>query len=208
MTVAAKPIELPLPDAPAIPDVPIYRLSVDQYQAMADAGILTEEDRVELLEGWLVPKMTIHPPHASTTRRLRRLLGRMLPTGWLLLSQDPIATEDSTPEPDVAVVRGVEEDFDTRHPTSGELGLVVEVADTSLAQDRGNKKRLYARAGIPVYWIVNLLERQVEVYTDPTGPAQEPDYRQQRIYGEADTVPIFLDGAEVGSVSVRELLPQ
>jgi hypothetical protein len=84
----------------------------------------------------------------------------------------------------------------------------VEVADTSLAQDRGNKKRLYARAAIPIYWIVNLLERQVEVYADPTGPAEEPDYRQQQVYREGDTVPVVLDGEEVGSLAVRELLPQ
>ncbi len=207
MSVTLQPT-LTIPSSePAIPDVPIYRLTVEQYLAMAEAGILTEEDRIELLEGWLVEKMTKHPPHAATTRRLWRLLERAAPAGWLVLSQDPIRTGDSAPEPDVAVARGEEATFQQRHPLSSEVALVVEVADSSLQLDRGMKKRLYARAGIPEYWIVNLGERQVEVYTEPTGPAEEPDYRQRRDYGPADTIPVMLDGAEVGARAVRELLP-
>jgi Uma2 family endonuclease len=85
--------------------------------------------------------------------------------------------------------------------------LVVEVADATLSQDRASKKRLYASARIPVYWIVNLLENQIEVYTDPSGPADEPDYRQRQDYGPADTLPVVIEGRELGRVAVRELLP-
>jgi Uma2 family endonuclease len=207
MSVALQPIPATSPPAPAIPDVPIHRLTVAQYLAMGEAGILTEDDRVELLEGWLVEKLTKHPPHASTTRRLRRLLEHAMPAGWLVLSQDPILTGDSAPEPDLAVARGDETTFQQRHPLSSEVALVVEVADSSLQQDRGTKKRLYARAGILVYWIVNLVDRQIEVYTDPAGPVAEPDYRQRHFYGVADTIPVLLAGVEVGSLPVQELLP-
>jgi len=84
---------------------------------------------------------------------------------------------------------------------------VMEVADTSLDQDRGTKKRIYAEAGIVIYWIVNLVDRHVEVYTDPTGPADVPDYRHRRDYDPAEEIPLVLDGAEAGRLPVHELLP-
>lgn len=207
MTVAAQPITPPPVEAGAIPDVPIYRLSVEQYHAMARAGILTEDDPVELLEGWLVQKMTKHRPHVIATGLVRRELERLLPSGWYVAIQDPITTAESEPEPDVAVVRGEERDYPDRHPGPQDVPLVVEIADSSLEQDRGAKKRLYARAGIAVYWIVNLVERQIEIYTEPTGPAANPDYRQRRDYGLADSIPVVLDGAEIFSLAVRDLLP-
>jgi Uma2 family endonuclease len=207
MSVIVQPIPATWSGEPAVPDVPIHRLTVDQYLAMIDAGILTDHDRVELLEGWLVEKMTKHPPHASTTRRVRRLLDAIAPKGWLVLSQDPILTGDSAPEPDVAIVRGEEATFQQRHPRADEVALVVEVADASLADDRGVKKRLYARANIRIYWIVNLVDRQIEVYTEPSGPVEQSDYRQSHVYSLADTISIVLDGATVGSVPVKELLP-
>jgi Uma2 family endonuclease len=206
----------------AVPDAPIYRLSVAQYHAMADHGILNEDDPVELLEGWLVRKMTKHPPHSLTTLLVRRALERLLADRWYVNAQEPITLSDSEPEPDVLVARGRPLDFRHRHPGPEEVVLVVEVADASLAQDRGPKKRTYARAGIPVYWIANLPERRFEVYTEPTGPttrgpapaadaarqdaAPPPDYRQRQEYGEADEILVVLDGVEVGRLPVRDLL--
>ena len=84
------------------------------------------------------------------------LLPRVLPAGWFLNVQDPITTPESLPEPDAAVIRGSRRDYRERRPMAADVGLIIEVADTSLAQDRGTKKRVYARVGIPVYWIVNL----------------------------------------------------
>jgi Uma2 family endonuclease len=207
MSVTAKPMPAAAPRDPAVPDVPIYRLSVEQYHAMAEAGILTEDDPVELIEGWLVQKMTKHPPHTLATRRTRRALERLAPTGWIVDTQAPVTTADSEPEPDVAVFRGDDADYADRNPGPTDVALVVEVADTSLRTDQGNKKRLYARADIPIYWIVNLVERQIEVYTDPTGPAEKPDYSQRRDYGPADTIPLVLDSIEVGSLKVVDFLP-
>jgi Uma2 family endonuclease len=190
-----------------IPDVPIYRLTVAQYHAMAKAGILGEDEPVELLEGWLVRKMTKYPPHTLATRLTRRAVEGILPPGWFVDSQEPVTTSESEPEPDVLVVRGDLRDFGERHPGPEEVALLVEVADSSLQYDRGTKKRIYARARIPVYWIVNLIERQVEVYTEPSGPRKRPDYRRHVNYGEAEEVPVLLDGVEVAHVPVRELLP-
>ncbi len=160
---------------PAVPTDPIWRLSVEQYHAMIRAGILTDDDPVELLEGWLVYKMPKNPPHRLVTRLTREALERIVPAGWFVDAQEPITTETSEPEPDVTVPRGTRRQYADHHPRPEELALLVEVSDTTLARDRGSRKRIYARARIPVSWIINLQERQIEVYTEPTGPADEPD---------------------------------
>jgi Uma2 family endonuclease len=190
-----------------IPDVPIYRLSVEQYHAMARAGILDEDAPVELLEGWLVRKMTKHRPHSVCTQLTGEALKRLVTQTWYVASQEPVTTTESEPEPDLAVIRGNPRDYPDRQPGPADVPLVVEVAESSLETDRNNKKRIYARAGIPVYWIANLVERKLEVYTDPTGPADLPDYRQLHDYGPADELPVVLDGVEVGRIPVREMLP-
>ena len=191
----------------AVPPDVIWPLSVDQYHAMIHAGILTDDDPVELLEGWLVAKMPKNPPHRAVTRLIRQVLERLVPAEWYVDSQEPITTDDSEPEPDVVVVRGETRHYLDRHPGPNDVGLVIEVADTTLQRDRGFKKRLYARAGIPVYWIVNLSDNQCEVYTEPSGPEPQPDYRQRQDYGASDVIPVVLAGVEVGRIAVQELLP-
>ncbi|MFO1430261.1 MAG: Uma2 family endonuclease [Candidatus Competibacteraceae bacterium] len=191
----------------AIPTDLIWRLSVNQYHQMVGAGILTEEDPVELLEGWLVPKMPKNPPHRVATRLLRQALERVVPAGWYVDSQEPITTPDSEPEPDVVVVRGETRRYLDCHPGPQDVALVIEVADTTLQRDRVLKQRIYATAGIPVYWIVNLLDNQIEVYTTPSGPVQQPNYGQCQYYRLSDTIPVVIDGVEAGPIAVRELLP-
>jgi Uma2 family endonuclease len=191
---------------PALPPEPVMRLSVEQFHLMIDAGLFANDDGVELLEGWLMPKMPKKPEHPDAVENLREAFSGLLPPGWFIRCQDPITTEESEPEPDVAVIRGKRSDYRGRHPRSKDAGLVVEVSDTTLARDRGVKKRIYARAAIPIYWIVNLQDRCIEVYTDPTGPAEQPDYQQPRVYGENEFVPVVLDGQVIGQVEVKQLL--
>jgi Uma2 family endonuclease len=180
---------------------------VEQYHAMARAGILGEDVRVELLEGWLVPKLTQNPPHVLVSGLIHDALVGRVPIGWHVRSGNPLTTADSEPEPDLAVIRGSRRDYGERHPGPQDTALAIEVADTSLRQDRGAKKRIYARAGIAVYWIVNLKARQIEVYTAPASAAQPPDYRPRHNYGVSTTIPVLLDGVEVGHLTVRDLLP-
>jgi len=191
-----------------IPTEPIGRLSVEHYHAMIQAGIVTDDDPIELLEGWLVVKMPKNPPHRVTTRLLRQALERLIPRGWYVDSQEPITTFDSEPEPDVTVVRGDTLDYLDRHPHPHEVGLVVEVADATLQRDRSTKKRVYARAGVAVYWLVNLVKQQIEVYTQPVQTGKQPDYRQHQIYHLTDRIPVILDEVEVGRIAVDEVLPQ
>jgi Uma2 family endonuclease len=187
--------------------IPIWRLSVEKYHAMIDAGILVEGDPVELLDGWLVHKMGKNPPHSVATQSTGDALRGVLPAGWSVNYQEPVTTETSEPEPDVSVIRGKRRDYMDHHPSPADVGLLVEVAEASLSYDRGPKKRVYARDRFPVYWIINLVENQIEVYTDPSGPAEQPDYRQRQVFRPGEEIPVVLDGREVGRLAVRDLLP-
>jgi Uma2 family endonuclease len=187
--------------------LPIWRISVAQYHAMAEAGILDADDPVELLEGYLVAKVTKSPAHRLAKRLVRLAIEALLPRGWYIESEDPVTTVDSEPEPDAVVVRGQDRDYATRHPGPGDVALVVEVADSSLHRDRTAKRRIYARAGIPVYWIVNLVDRRIEVYTAPSGPGEAPDYAERADYGETAAAPVLIDGRAMGEVHCRHVLP-
>ncbi len=162
--------ELVVPPAPTALEPPLFRLSVDQYHEMTRHGILTEDDEVELLDGLLVAKMTKNTAHHVAKLLVQSALAKVIPEGWYVDSQDAITLATSEPEPDAMVVRGQPRDYLAHHPLPGDLALVVEVADSSLHHDRGFKKAIYAASAIPVYWIINLVDRRVEVYTDPTSP--------------------------------------
>jgi Uma2 family endonuclease len=182
------------------------RFTVAEYQKLIDTGVLTDEDEVELLEGHLVLKMPADPPHDAAMTALDYFLQRLLPPGFLVRCQHGSDFPDSRPEPDIAVVRGDLRTFRTRHPEPADMALVIEVSDSSLARDRIDKGRIYARANIPEYWVVNLVDRQVEVYTDPTGPVSAPVYRRRQDYPPGASVPLVLDGVPAGAVSVSEVL--
>ena len=192
---------------PAVPPEPMTRISVEQYHSMIDAGNFANDESFELLEGSVVPKMPKNPPHVLSTGLVCDAIEVILPAGWHITCQGSVTTPDSEPEPDIAVVRGKRRDYSKAHPSPKDAGLIVEVSDTTLARDRGLKKRIYARANVPVYWIVNIPDRCIEVYTDPTGPAENPDYGPPQIYGENDHVPIVLDGTEIGQLEVKSILP-
>lgn len=191
----------------AVPKEPIWRLQVQQYHAMIRAGILTDDDPVELLEGWLVTKMPKNPPHRIATQLTREALAQLVPPGWYVDDQEPITTKDSEPEPDIVIVQGDRRDYAERHPYADEVALVVEVADTTLQRDRTNKKRLYARAGVAIYWIINLIDRQIEVYTRPLSNAETPDYQDRQDFLFEDTIPVVIHGREIGMIPVRALFP-
>ena len=194
-------------DKAALPPVQVWRLSVDQYEEMVRAGILTEDDPVELLDGWLVPKMPKKPLHVMATELVRDALAKVVPDGWHVNTQEPLRLLTSEPEPDAMVVRGGRRDYLDRLPGPTDAALVVEVADTSREQDRTFKKAIYAGATVAVYWIVNLVDRQVEVFTSPNATGAEPGYDQHHIVALGDEVPVAIAGREIGRIAVRDLLP-
>jgi Uma2 family endonuclease len=184
-----------------------YRLTVDQYRAMARSGILTPDDRVELLEGWLVAKMTKLRSHVVSTMRTFSAITALIPAGWFVAKEDPVLAFESEPEPDISIVRGDIGDYLERTPGPLQVALVVEVADSSLQNDRSMKKRLYARSGFPIYWLINLVDHRIEVYTEPTGPVEEPEYLHRQDFGPDEMIPLVIEGREVGRLAARDLLP-
>jgi Uma2 family endonuclease len=191
---------IPAPESLTIPPESVYQLSVEQYHQMADAGVLTTADRVELIEGILVKRMTISPLHTFVTQKFTDLMNELL-AGWYARTQQPITLGDSEPEPDGSVVRGRGEDYRTSHPAVPDIGIVFEAADRSLAFDRGRKKRMYASNGVAVYWIANLKEKVIELYAEPAGN----DYGRKQVFRLAESVPVELEGKVVGEIRVAAL---
>lgn len=192
--------------APPAVVFPVRRVTIEEYHRLADAGILTEDDRVELLEGLISPKMVHNPPHDAIVDLVDEAISSRLPAGWRTRIQSAIMTEDSEPEPDVVVVRGAARDYAARYPGPSNIGLLIEVAESSLSRDR-DKRRIYTRAGIGVYWIVNLVDACVEVYSHPSIASGEPVYTQSAKYVADNEIPLVLDDKELPSVPVADLLP-
>jgi Uma2 family endonuclease len=182
----------------------LYRISVDEYDRMVAAGVFSDDPRIELIEGLLVKKMPKKPPHVVATAKLERLLARVLPPRWHIRKEDPLRIPDfNEPEPDLAIVAGVLEDYGARHPGPDEVALIVEVSESTLAIDRGDKLSAYATGGVPMYWIVNLVDRRIEVYTQP-GPG---GYQLRQDFTPGLDVAVVLAGLECGRIPVADILP-
>jgi Uma2 family endonuclease len=183
----------------SLESVGIHRWTRAQYEQMVDAGVLTTDDRVELIDGYIVPMSPQNSRHTTSVEMARRVLEQACPSTMLVRAQFPLAIGvASEPEPDLAVVPGSIDDYVDQHPS--EALLVIEVADSSLAKDREQKRLLYAQHGIPEYWIVNLVDRHIEVYRDPAGG----DYKSKTTLERSDTVtPPFADTA----LAVADLIP-
>ena len=148
--------------------------TVGEYYRMAEANILTEEDRVELIAGQIVAMSPIGSRHAACVKRLNLLLGKMIGDSMLLGVQDPIALDAySEPEPDLVLLRPRADFYATAHPSAGDVLLAIEVADTSASYDREVKVPLYAQAGIPEVWLIDLQEDRIEVFARPQGNAYQ-----------------------------------
>jgi Uma2 family endonuclease len=184
------------------PDV--YRITVDEFDRMVREGMFDEDEPVELLDGLLVRKMGRNKPHKVSVRKLAGALGGLLSAQWLVSLQDSIVIGTfSKPEPDCAVLPSILAMDASVEDQGSDCVLVVEVADSSLPNDRGRKQLIYARARIPIYWIINLIDRQVEVYTTPL-----PDgYQSREDFTPGQDVPVVINGNELGRIPVTELLP-
>ena len=144
-----------------------HRFTRREYRQMDEAGLFRDE-RVELLDGAVMTLPPQSPSHASVTNRIAAALLRLAGPTVHIRIQAPILLDDwSEPEPDVVLCAPAADDYAHEHPNASQIRLVIEVAAASLAYDRGRKRKAYAESGIPAYWIVNLGERCVEVFSDP-----------------------------------------
>jgi Uma2 family endonuclease len=190
-----------------LPLIRMHRLSVAQYHRMIETGVLTANDKVELLEGLLVSKMPHHPSHDGSISVIGRELRAILPAKWIIRIQSAVTLDNSEPEPDLAVVLGPEERYFAAHPVPVDIACIIEVSDATLEYDSTDKLRVYARNKIPVCWIINLIEKKVNVYSDPK-PTRPWGYRQHQHFGLEFGVKVVVAGREVGGIAVKKLFPR
>jgi Uma2 family endonuclease len=149
-------------------DLPLKRWTTDEYHHLIRAGILTSDDQVELLDGQIIEMVPQDPPHASTTDEGSDYLKTLFAERAKVRTQLPVTlAPDSEPEPDIAIVRIDPNRYRNRHPGPEDIFLVIEIADSTLSRDRNRKAKVYAKAGILEYWIVNLNQQQLIVLKNP-----------------------------------------
>lgn len=182
-----------------------YRIPVKTYEAMVASGVFTKHDRLELIEGILVKKMTKGRQHSAGSEKSHRVIDRALPAGWHARVEKPvrIPRRDSMPEPDISVARGEPDDYLNLDPGPEDVALVVEVSDSSVAADRALAST-YGAAPIPAYWIVNVVDRQIEVYAKPVDGV----YPAPLIVPETGTVDLVVADQTVARISAADLLPR
>ncbi|MEF8816284.1 MAG: Uma2 family endonuclease [Salinibacter sp.] len=163
------------------------RFTVDEYERMAEAGVLPEDENVELLDGRIYRMSPIGSRRAACIRRLNQFFQVRLQSQALVSVQHPVRLDEaSEPEPDLTLLAPQKDDYSTHHPGPDDVFLLVEVADTSLDFDRETKGPLYARAGISEYWVIALDDEQVHVFRDP----ERKQFETHKTYGLADEIAV------------------
>jgi Uma2 family endonuclease len=178
--------------------LPLHLFTVEEYHRMAEAGLF-EGQRVELIYGKIVDMSPSKSDHAGIVKRIHNIFREILDKNHIISVQDPIHIDDrSEPEPDIAILQYREDYYTQSHPTPKETLLVIEVANSSLEKDQKVKLPLYAKAGIPEVWIVNLQDHQLEQYREPS----EQGYSSIRILRSKDSV----ENEVIGSLEVEKVL--
>jgi Uma2 family endonuclease len=180
----------------------LRKWTVKEYHKLGEMGFFHPEERVELLSGNIIKMSAKGTAHTSATRRTASVLHNLLGNQAAVYNKDPIALDDnSEPEPDIAVVRIDPFDYATHHPTPSEVYLIIEVADSSLTFDREIKAKIYARSGIADYWVLNVGDRQLHVFREPT----ENGYQSEVILAETASIsPIEFPAF---NIAIQAMLP-
>lgn len=183
---------------------PLWPITVERFEDMVRLGIVSEKERVYLWKGRLAIRMAPNAAHALAVSLCHEALRRVVRPGWHIREEKPVRfrSQQSVPEPDLMLVRGPLRGFSIAHPTTADVAIVIEVADSSLRFDR-QMALDYAAEGVPVYWVVNLPDRCIELYSEPA----EGIYRKREIVAAEASVPVVIDGVEVGRLAVSEVLP-
>ncbi len=197
-----------------------YRMSYETYLRIAELELIRPEEHVVLLDGILVQTMNKSPQHNNAIDRGGDVFRAALPLGWSVRSEGSVSLRDeaervSVPEPDLMVLRGPRERYETRHPEAFEVGLIVEVASSPAAfrEDRRGLSR-YAHAGIPTVWIITLHDRSIHIHTEPSGPTAEPGYARVEVKRSGELLEAALPGsvpdqppAILGPLAVASFFP-
>jgi Uma2 family endonuclease len=196
-----------MPTQPAAPlPIPgsLYRMTLEQYESLIASGFFAKQDDVHLINGYVVNRMAESPLHGAVLEAVRIAIGAILLATWHTRSQSGlrVPAQVSIPRPDLAVVRGDWRDYSGRYPDPADVALVAEVSVSSLDKDR-ELADSYGKAGIPVYWLVNVDDGQVEVYSNP-GPS---GYQSHEVLAPGHVLSVVVDGVEIGEIPVADILP-
>ena len=190
-------------------DVP-YDLTIDLFSRMVESGLIPRDRRVFLTNGRLYEKMAKTKAHGSIGAAVTRAVDRRLPPDWSLWPESTIVLDPTNaPLPDFAVVRSGDllgRAAPDRYPGPGDIGLLIEVAVTSLHDDLTTTLELYARALIPVYWVVDVPGRRILVHTEPRVVDGKGEYARVETFRPGQSLPLVLDGQEVARIPFDELL--
>ena len=190
-------------------DVP-YDLTIDLVSRMVESGLIPQDRRVFLRDGRLYEKMAKTKAHGSVGAAIDRAVNRRLPEGWCLWPESTVVLDPTNaPLPDFAVVRGANPlDFAApeRYPGPGDIGLLIEVAVTSLHDDLTTTLERYARALIPAYWVVDVPVRRILVHTEPRVVDGKGEYARVETYRPGQSLPLVLDGQQVALIPFDEIL--
>lgn len=197
-----------------------YRMSYETYLRIAELELIRPEDHVVLLDGILVQTMNKSPQHNNAIDRGGDVFRTALPLGWSVRSEGSVSLRDeaervSVPEPDLMVLRGSRERYETRHPEPFDVGLIVEIASSAAAfrEDRRGLSR-YAHAAIPTVWIIALHDRSIHIHTEPSGPTAEPGYARVEVKRSGELLEAALPGSVpdqpptvLGPIAVASFFP-
>lgn len=179
-------------------------MTLEKYESLIVSGFFSKRDDVHLINGYLVNRMPESTLHGAICETIRLAIEAFLLATWHTRSEKGlrIPAQISMPRPDLVIVRGVPRDYIARYPEPVDTALVVEVSYTSLDDDR-KLAEIYGEAGIPVYWIVNLVDGQVEVYSDPSPTG----YQSHEVLAPGHVLHVMVDGVEIGEIPVADILP-
>jgi Uma2 family endonuclease len=180
-----------------------HRFSVSDYYRMGETGVLKPGALVELLDGKIIDMSPIGPFHGATVNRLNRHFNKMASGRWLVSTQNPVhLDEHSEPQPDLMLLKPAPDDYASRHPAPEDVILQIEVADSTLTYDREQKLPIYGRAGIAEVWIVNLLEKTIEIHREP----HFSGYGYQRVVRSSDKAsPAAFPDSEISAAELLKL---
>jgi len=175
--------------------------TLEQYHNMVDAGVLTENHRVELLNGKIVPMSPVGRYHAACVSNIQEFFILSFGKKFTWRTQDPVSMlDDSEPEPDFVIAVRNDSNYAEGHPTKDDIVVLMEVSDSTLDKDREHKLPIYAEGGVKEYWIINLVDRQFEIYT---APLEDGTYGDKTIHQEGSS----FEHNVLGTIVVSELLP-
>ena len=199
---SGQPIQEYLPES-----LELRNFDLDEYHRLIEIDFFTVDDRVELLEGLLVKMSPIRVPHANTVDRLAEIFFERIGKRARIRVQQPVTLSNMESEPEPDIVLAQRKTYDENHPNAGEILLLVEVSDSTLAKDRGLKARIYASESVQEYWIVNLVDRLLEIYQNPQilADGQGTYLSKQTLYGTKSVAPLAFPDC---MIDVSEVLPK